>query len=85
MSPKMKQRDLTSVQSWLIPGGAAIMPSLAMGMRQSFSLFQPSMIRAIGIIAGLFQMMMNVRPAPRVAAEREAELLGSLRPAPAAG
>ena len=81
----MKRQDLTSVQTWLILGGASIMLSLAMGMRQSFGLFQPSMIRDIGIIAGLFQMMMNVRPSPRVAAEREAELLGSLRPAPAAG
>jgi predicted MFS family arabinose efflux permease len=38
---------------------------------------------AIGVIAGLFQMMMNVRPTPRVAAERDAERMASLRPATA--
>ncbi len=39
---------------------------------------------AIGLIAGLFQMMMNVRPSPRIAAERAAEL-AVLRPAQAGG
>jgi predicted MFS family arabinose efflux permease len=57
----MKQKDLTSVQSWLILGGAAMMLSLAMGMRQSFGLFQPSMIRDIGITAADFSLALAIQ------------------------
>jgi predicted MFS family arabinose efflux permease len=57
----MKQKDLTSVQSWLILGGAAMMLSLAMGMRQSFGLFQPSMIRGIGITAADFSLALAIQ------------------------
>jgi predicted MFS family arabinose efflux permease len=57
----MKQQDLTSVQSWLILGGAAMMLSLAMGMRQSFGLFQPSMIRDIGITAADFSLALAIQ------------------------
>jgi predicted MFS family arabinose efflux permease len=57
----MKRTDLTSAQSWLILGGAAIMLSLAMGMRQSFGLFQPSMIRDIGITAADFSLALAIQ------------------------
>jgi len=57
----MKQKDLTSVQSALILGGAALMLSLAMGMRQSFGLFQPSMIRDIGITAADFSLALAIQ------------------------
>jgi sugar phosphate permease len=57
----MKQKDLTSVQSWLILGGAAMMLSLAMGMRQSFGLFQPDMIRDIGITAADFSLALAIQ------------------------
>jgi predicted MFS family arabinose efflux permease len=52
----MKKTDLTPLQTWCILGGAAIMLSLAMGMRQSFGLLQPHMIRDIGITAADFSM-----------------------------
>ena len=52
----MKKSDLTQLQTWGILGGAAIMLSLAMGMRQSFGLLQPHMIRDIGITAADFSM-----------------------------
>jgi predicted MFS family arabinose efflux permease len=57
----MKQKDLTSVESALILGGAALMLSLAMGMRQSFGLFQPSMIRDIGITAADFSLALAIQ------------------------
>jgi predicted MFS family arabinose efflux permease len=52
----MKKTDLSPVQIWSILGGAAIMLSLAMGMRQSFGLLQPHMIRDIGITAADFSL-----------------------------
>lgn len=53
----MKQKsDLTPLQIWTILGGAAVMLSLAMGMRQSFGLLQPHMIRDIGITAADFSL-----------------------------
>jgi predicted MFS family arabinose efflux permease len=52
----MKKTDLSQVQIWGILGSAAIMLSLAMGMRQSFGLLQPHMIRDIGITAADFSM-----------------------------
>jgi len=53
----MKQKsDLTPLQVWTILGGAAVMLSLAMGMRQSFGLLQPHMIRDIGITAADFSL-----------------------------
>ena len=57
----MKQKDLSPVQSWLILGGAAIMLSLAMGMRQSFGLFQPSIIRDVGITAADFSLALAIQ------------------------
>jgi predicted MFS family arabinose efflux permease len=52
----MKKTDLSPAQIWRILGGAAIMLSLAMGMRQSFGLLQPHMIRDIGITAADFSL-----------------------------
>ena len=52
----MKKTDLSQVQIWGILGGAAIMLSLAMGMRQSFGLLQPHMIRDVGITAAEFSL-----------------------------
>lgn len=52
----MKKTDLSPAQIWRILGGAAIMMSLAMGMRQSFGLLQPHMIRDIGITAADFSL-----------------------------
>lgn len=52
----MKKTDLTPLQVGSILGGAAIMLSLAMGMRQSFGLLQPHMIRDIGITAADFSL-----------------------------
>ncbi len=50
----MKRTELGERQSWLILGGAAMLLTLAMGMRQSMGLFQPHMIRDIGITAADF-------------------------------
>ncbi len=52
----MRKTDLSPAQIWRILGGAAIMLSLAMGMRQSFGLLQPHMIRDIGITAADFSL-----------------------------
>ena len=52
----MKKTDLSPLQIGSILGGAAIMLSLAMGMRQSFGLLQPHMIRDIGITAADFSL-----------------------------
>jgi hypothetical protein len=41
----MKPTDLSRAQSAAILGGAAVMLSLAMGMRQSFGLLQPHVVR----------------------------------------
>ena len=57
----MKQSDLTRSQSWAILGGAAVMLSLAMGMRQSWGLFQPHMIRDIGITAADFSLAIAIQ------------------------
>ncbi len=52
----MTQAQLTGFQRWSILAGAAILLSLAMGMRQSFGLFQPSVIRDIGITTADFSL-----------------------------
>jgi len=57
----MKQSEITRGQSWAILGGAAVMLSLAMGMRQSFGLFQPSMIRDMGITAADFSLALAIQ------------------------
>ena len=50
----IKQEDMTRGQTLLILGGAALMLSLAMGIRQSWGLFQPHLIREMGITAADF-------------------------------
>ncbi len=57
----MKQTDLSRAQSWAILGGAAVMLSLAMGMRQSLGLFQPHLIRDIGITAADFSLALAIQ------------------------
>ena len=57
----MKQSELTRAQTWAILGGAAVMLSLAMGMRQSWGLFQPHMIRDIGITASDFSLAIAIQ------------------------
>ncbi len=48
--------QLTTFQRWSILAGAAVLLSLAMGMRQSFGLFQPSIIRDVGITVADFSL-----------------------------
>ena len=57
----MKQHELTRAQSWAILGGAAVMLSLAMGIRQSWGLFQPHMIRDIGLTAADFSLAIAIQ------------------------
>ena len=57
----MKRTDLSSAQRWAILGGASVMLSLAMGMRQSWGLFQPHMIRDLGITAADFSLALAVQ------------------------
>jgi predicted MFS family arabinose efflux permease len=57
----MKQTDLSRFHVALILGGAALMLSLAMGMRQSFGLLQPHMIRDIGITAADFSLAIAIQ------------------------
>lgn len=57
----MKQTQLSTYQRWSILAGAAILLSLAMGMRQSFGLFQPSLIREVGLTAADFSLAMALQ------------------------
>ena len=57
----MKRENLSRAQSWAILGGAAVMLSLAMGMRQSWGLFQPHMIRDIGNTAADFSLAIAIQ------------------------
>ncbi len=57
----MKQTDLRPGQTWAILGGAAVMLSIAMGMRQSLGLFQPQMIRDLGITAADFSLAIAIQ------------------------
>src|SRR6185436_6725866 len=57
----MKQSELSRAQTWAILGGAAVMLSLAMGMRQSWGLFQPHMIRDIGLTAADFSLAIAIQ------------------------
>lgn len=57
----MRREDLTSRQTLAILGGAAIMLSLAMGMRQSWGLFQPHIIRDTGITAADFSLAIAIQ------------------------
>jgi predicted MFS family arabinose efflux permease len=57
----MTPASLSPVQRWSILGGAAVMLSLAMGMRQSFGLFQPHMVRDIGVTTADFSLAMAIQ------------------------
>ncbi len=52
----MTAAQLSSFQRWSILAGAAVLLSLAMGMRQSFGLFQPAIIHDIGITTADFSL-----------------------------
>jgi len=53
---KRKVHELTRAQSLTILGGAAVMLSLAMGMRQSMGLLQPHVVRDLAITAADYSM-----------------------------
>ena len=57
----MNRNELSRVQSVSILCGAALMLSLAMGMRQSLGLFQPQMIRDVGITAAQFSLAIAIQ------------------------
>jgi predicted MFS family arabinose efflux permease len=57
----MNRNELTRIQGWSILCGAAVMLSLAMGMRQSLGLFQPQMIRDIGVTAAQFSFAIAIQ------------------------
>ena len=52
----MQATQLTSYQKWSILIGASVMLSLSMGMRQSFGLFQPSIIHDTQITTADFSL-----------------------------
>ncbi len=57
----MKQADLSRSQSVAILGGAALMLSLAMGMRQSLGLLQPHVVRDLGITAADYSLALAIQ------------------------
>ncbi len=57
----MNRTELSRVQSVSILCGAALMLSLAMGMRQSLGLFQPQLIRDVGITAAQFSLAIAIQ------------------------
>lgn len=57
----MQRQHLTSFQFWSILGGAALMLTLAMGMRQSLGLFQPHIIRDLGITAADYSFAIAIQ------------------------
>lgn len=57
----MLRNELTAAQRWSILCGAAVMLSLAMGMRQSLGLFQPQMVRDIGVTAAQFSLAIAIQ------------------------
>ena len=57
----MKREELSRAQALAIMGGAALLLSMAMGMRQAWGLFQPHMIRDIGITAAEFSFAIAIQ------------------------
>jgi len=53
---RMKQHELSRAQTLAILASAAMLLSMAMGMRQSFGLFQLSIVRDVGISAADFSL-----------------------------
>jgi predicted MFS family arabinose efflux permease len=51
---KIQRTDLSSTSFWAILIGAAMMLTLAMGMRQSLGLFQPHIVKDLGITVADF-------------------------------
>ena len=52
----MQQHELSRAQTLAILASAAMLLSMAMGMRQSFGLFQLSIVRDVGISAADFSL-----------------------------
>jgi len=52
----MTREQLEAGQRWSILAGAALMLTLSMGMRQSLGLFQPHLVRELGISAADFSL-----------------------------
>ena len=57
----MNRSEMSAVQRMSILAGAAVMLSLAMGMRQSLGLFQPQMIRDVGVTAAQFSLAIAIQ------------------------
>ena len=57
----MNRLELTRAQASSILCGAAVMVSLGMGMRQSLGLFQPQMMRDVGITAAQFSLAIAIQ------------------------
>ena len=57
----MNRRELTRAQRWAILGGVSLLLSLSMGIRQSWGLFQPHMIRDLGISAADFSLALAIQ------------------------
>lgn len=57
----MKQSDLSRAQYVTILGGAAVMLSLSMGMRQSLGLLQPHVVRDLGITAADYSLALAIQ------------------------
>src|SRR3990172_4440065 len=57
----MKRSELTNAQRWAIPGGSSLLLSLSMGIGQSWGLFQPHMIRDLGITAADFSLAVAIQ------------------------
>lgn len=57
----MQRENLSSAQTLAILGGAAVMLSLAMGMRQSWGLFQSHIVRDVGLSAADFSLAIAIQ------------------------
>ena len=57
----MNPAELSFARRWSILAGAAVMLSLAMGMRQSFGLLQPHMVRDLGIATSDFAFALAIQ------------------------
>ena len=57
----MKASQLSPRQSWSILIGAGVMLTLSMGMRQSMGLFQPHVIREVGLTPADFSLAIAIQ------------------------
>ena len=57
----MKSSELSRAERFAILGGAALMLSLSMGMRQSFGLLQPHVVRDLGITPADFSLAIAIQ------------------------